>query len=68
MHQPDNLTLVHLRRIDQRSDQLIQDMVEANERLGFLERRYSAIPRRLDRLGRDVEVIKRRLDLVDTAD
>ena len=65
--QPENILLVYLRRIDQKVDHLGQDMIEVKERLGFLEQQYSSISRRIDRVGGDVEFIKRRPDLVDTA-
>ena len=65
--QPENILLIYLRRIDQKVDHLGQDMIEVKERLGFLEQQYSSISRRIDRVGGDVEFIKRRLDLVDTA-
>lgn len=44
---------------------LKQDMVEVKERLGILEAQYSSLSRRVDRIGGDVERIKRRLDLAD---
>ena len=41
------------------------DLIEVKERLGLLEVRYASLSRRLDRLGGDVEPIKRRLNLVE---
>lgn len=43
------------------------DLLELRERVGFLEGQASSISRRLDRMGGDVEQIKRRLDLVDAS-
>ena len=63
--EPDNLVLVYLRRIDTKVDGLRTDMVEIKERLGFLEAGYASLSRRVDRLGGDVEQIRRRLDIVD---
>jgi hypothetical protein len=41
-------------------------MVEVKERLGLLEGSVASLSRRVDRIGGDVEQIKRRLDLVDS--
>ena len=41
------------------------DLVEIKERLGLLESSYASISRRVDRLGGEVEQVKRRLDIVD---
>ncbi len=41
------------------------DLGEIKERLGLLEGTYASISRRVDRLGGEVEQIKRRLDIVD---
>ncbi len=41
------------------------DLSEVKERLGRLEGRYAGLSRRGDRMGGDVELIKRRLHLVD---
>ena len=41
------------------------DLVEIKERLGLLEGSYASVSRRVDRMGGDVEHIKRRLDIVD---
>ncbi len=64
--QPDNLVLVYLRRLDEKVDGLRLDMREVKERLGILEVQYASLSRRVDRIGDDVELIKRRLDLVET--
>ena len=48
-------------------------MPEVKERLGLLEQQlgstgqqYASLSRRVDRIGDDIALIKRRLDLVDT--
>ncbi len=61
----DNLVLALLEAIRGDIGKFKTDMIEVKERLGLLEQRRSLISRRLDRLGVDVEAIRRRLDLVD---
>lgn len=58
--QPDNLVLSMLRAIRTDLAELKADMVEVKERLGILESQYASLSRRVDRIGGDVEVIKRR--------
>lgn len=41
------------------------DLVEIKERIGLLEAGYSSLSRRVDRMGGDVERIKRRLEIAD---
>jgi hypothetical protein len=53
------------RKHDSELAEIKTDVIEIKERLGFLEGQYGNVPRRLDRIGGDVEQIKRRLDLVD---
>ena len=40
-------------------------MIEVKERLGLIESQYASLSRRADRIGGDVELIKRRLNLVE---
>jgi hypothetical protein len=40
-------------------------VIEVKERLGLIEGQYASLSRRIDRIGGDVDQIKRRLDLVD---
>ena len=61
----DNLVLDLLRAIRGDIAGLKTDMVEIKERIGLLEGGNASVSRRLDRVGGDVELIKRRLDLVD---
>jgi antitoxin component HigA of HigAB toxin-antitoxin module len=61
--QPDNLTLVMLRRIDQKMDDVRADVRELKERVGRLEEIASSISRRIDRTGDHIDRIERRLDI-----
>jgi hypothetical protein len=63
--EPDNVVLSLLRVIRADVADIKGDMVEIKERLGFLEAGYASLSRRVDRLGGDVEQIKRRLDIAD---
>ena len=63
--EPDNLVLTLLRAIRGDIAEVKSDLVEIKERLGFLEAGYASLSRRVDRLGGDVEQIRRRLDIVD---
>lgn len=60
----DNLVLELLRAIRGDIGEIKTDIVEIKERLGLLEGLYGSLSRRVDRLGGDVELIKKRLDLV----
>ncbi len=62
--QPENLMLVYLRRLDVKMDGIAADMREVKERLGILESQYASLSRRVDRMGGEVEEIRRRLDIV----
>jgi predicted nuclease with TOPRIM domain len=61
----DNLVLELLRAIRTDIGEMKTDIIEVKERLGLLEHQYASLSRRVDRIGGDVETIKRRLDLVD---
>ena len=61
----DNLVLELLRAIRADIGTLRADVLEIKERLGLLEAGYASLSRRVDRLTGDVELIKRRLDIVD---
>ena len=60
----DNLVLEHLRAIRATLAEHTADLVEIKERLGLIEAANASVSRRVDRIGGDVEQIKRRLDLV----
>jgi phage shock protein A len=63
--QPDNLTLVFLRRIDEKIDRLIDDVRELKGRMAAVEENLAGVHRRIDRLELRVDRIERRLDLAD---
>ncbi|MCX7380664.1 MAG: hypothetical protein NT133_04405 [Alphaproteobacteria bacterium] len=60
-----NLVLEPLRAIRGDLADLKGDMLEVKERLGLIEGQYASLSRRVDRVGGDVELIKRRLNLVE---
>ena len=62
---PENLALEHLRAIRGDLAGLRTDMVEVKERLGLIESQYASLSRRLDRLSGDMELVKRRLNLIE---
>lgn len=62
---PDNLVLNLLRQIRAKQGEHTADLLEVKERLGLIEGNGASISRRLDRVAGDVELIKRRLELID---
>ena len=67
MAEPDNITLVYLRRLDEKLDRLIDDMHDVKSRLTAVEENLAGVQRRIDRMEVRLDRIERRLDLVDTA-
>lgn len=70
--EPENLTLVFLRRLDTKMDALAQGLLEVKERLGFLETsvaslhtQYAHLSGRMDRLELRMERVERRLDITE---
>ena len=61
----DNLVLDLLRAIRGDIAGLKTDMTKIKERIGLLEGSNASVSRRLDRVASDVDLIKRRLDLVE---
>lgn len=61
----ENLILEHLRAMRTDITEMKTDIIEVKERLGLLEGQYASLSRRMDRLGGDVEQIKKRLNLVE---
>lgn len=59
----DNILLDLLRAIRGDIADIKVDLLEIKERLGLLESGYSSLSRRVDRMGGDVERIKRRLEI-----
>jgi predicted nuclease with TOPRIM domain len=62
---PDTGVLDLLRAIRGDIGELKADIIEAKERLGFIEAHCASLSRRIDRLAGDVARIKRRLNLVE---
>jgi predicted nuclease with TOPRIM domain len=62
---PTNLVLEHLRALRGDLGEVKADLVEIKERLGLIESQYASLSRRVDRMGSDIEQIKRRLNLID---
>lgn len=65
MAEPDNIVLHYLRRFDEKLDAVAADVHELRIRTTSLETLYASLSRRADRIGGDVERIKRRLDLIE---
>jgi hypothetical protein len=65
MTEPENLTLVFLRRISEQIDALREDNREIKTRLGILEQQGASLSTRLDRMEARLDRIERRLDLVE---
>ena len=65
--EPDNHTLVLLRRMDAKLDRVLEDVHDLKVRMSSVEEGLAGIHRRLDRLDVRVDRIERRFDLVDAA-
>ena len=62
---PDSLVLNLLRAIRSDIAEVKADLTEVKERLGILVSQYAGLSSRVDRIGGDMERVKRRLDLAD---
>ncbi len=60
-----DLMLDLLRAIRAEQAEIRTDLAEIKERLGILESQYASLSRRVDRLGGDMEQVKRRLGLIE---
>jgi archaellum component FlaC len=65
--EPDNVVLVLLRKIDERTDRMANDLQDLKVRVTSVEEGLAGVNRRLDRLEGRVERIERRLELTDVA-
>ena len=62
---PDNIVLVMLRRIDQRTERMAEDLQDLKVRMTGVKEGLAGVNRRIDRLEQGVERIEPRLDLAD---
>ena len=63
--EPDNLTLKLLRRLDEKTDRLLDDMHDLKVRITAVEEGLAGVHRRMDRLDERLERVERRLDLTE---
>jgi hypothetical protein len=61
----DDMVLKLLRAIRSDIGEIKTSVLELTERVGILEGQYASISRRVDRIGGDVDLIKKRLNLAD---
>ena len=64
--QPENLTLMYLRRLDEKMDRVIDRLQELTGRVGILEAQYASVSARIDRMENPLDRIERRLELAAT--
>ena len=64
--EPESLLLLHLRRMDEKLDRLIDDVHDVKLRLTAVEEGLAGVNRRVDRVETRLDRIEKRLDLVDT--
>ena len=65
--QPDNIVLALLRKIDQRTERMAEDLQDLKVRVPSVEEDLAGVNRRLDRLEHRVERIEQRLELSDAS-
>ena len=65
--QPDSIVLAILRKIDQRTERMTDDLQDLKVRLTSVEEGLAGVDRRLDRLEHRVERIEKRLELSDAS-
>ena len=63
--EPENIVLVMLRKIDQRTERMAEDLQDLKVRVTAVEEGLAGVNRRLDRLEIRVERIEKRLELSD---
>ena len=60
-----DLMLELLRAIRAEQAEIRTDLAEIKERLGIQESQYASLSRRVDRLGGDMEQVRKRLGLIE---
>ncbi|PIT04565.1 hypothetical protein TSA1_30290 [Bradyrhizobium nitroreducens] len=65
--EPDNIVLALLRKIDQRTERMADDLQDVKVRVTAMEEGLAGVNRRLDRLEIRVDRIERRLELTDVS-
>lgn len=60
-----DLILELLRAIRAEQAEIRTDLAEIKERLGIQESQYASLSRRVDRLGGDMEQVRKRLGLIE---
>jgi archaellum component FlaC len=63
--EPDSIVLAILRKIDQRTERMAEDIHDLKMRMTSVEEGLAGVNRRLDRLEVRVERIEKRLELSD---
>jgi archaellum component FlaC len=63
--EPDNIVLAILRKIDQRSERMAEDLHDLKMHMTSVEEGLAGVNRRLDRLEVRVERLEKRLELSD---
>ena len=63
--EPENVVLVLLRRIDERTERMADDLQDLKVRVTSVEEGLAGVNRRLDRLESRMERVERRLELTD---
>jgi archaellum component FlaC len=64
--EPENMTLIFLGRIDERTQRMADDLKDVKVRMTHVEEGLAGVNGRLDRVEERFERIGRQLDLVDT--
>ena len=65
--EPDSIVLAILRKIDQRTERMAEDLGDLKVRVTAVEEGLAGVNRRLDRLENRVERIEQRLELSDAS-
>jgi archaellum component FlaC len=63
--EPDNIMLIMLGRIDERTQRIADDVRDLKVRMTGVEEGLAGVNRRIDRIEERIERIERRLDLAD---